>query len=229
MVLCVLLSHAGWRRRRRRRWASASPETRRRMPRLGRTLAARILAGRARDHRGDAGRRLRALRAPDAQTADAQAIEQAAASRVDRSAACRRSRREVVAGDPTTCCRRSGRRSRRDTGASYVVDHRPHGAAVLPPQPGPDRAAHRGAGGRPRRAGAHGHRRGEPRPLGQRPRAHLRRRRDAAWARSPSASSSPRSGVRFTAELPTSPLYTAVALAARRRGLAPARARPSSG
>ncbi len=212
-----------------RRRRAAGQERRRRMPRLGRTLAARILLAVLGIVVVTMAVGFALFARLTSQTADAQAIEQATRHRGDpgRVAAGRAGGRGRRPRPRAAGARR--RRCAPRPGASYVVIIDRDGRAVLPPQPGPDRPAHRGAGGRPRRPGAHRHRPGQPRPLRQRPGARSSTPTGRRSARCRSASSSPRSASGSTHEVLDIALYTGARPRARRRGLAAARPRRSSG
>ena len=133
----------GRRRRRRRRLGRrrAARQARRGMPRLGRTLASRILFAVLGIMVVTMARRAsRCSPGSPAATTDAAGHRAGHAASRCPGPTCRRSRRRSRPATPATSCRGSASGPRRDSGASYVVIIGRDGIAVLPPQPGPDRA-----------------------------------------------------------------------------------------
>ena len=179
MVLCDLLSHAGGRRHRGRMPAvstDAQPGLvrRRGMPRLGRTLASRILVAVLGIVVITMAVGFALFARLTTHEADARAIEQATGiavtlGRVPEVA------QAVQDGDPGHVLARLGEQVRAGTKASYVVIIDRDGIRHSHPQPVPDRTTHRGTGRCARRPGPHGDRRGQPRPVRQRACAHRRR------------------------------------------------------
>ena len=133
---------------------AARSRSRRGMPRLGRTLASRILVAVLRHRRHHDADEFGGHRQTTTHEADARAIEQATGIAVTLGPGT--VAQAVQDGDPGRVLARLGEQVRAGTSASLHRHHRPRRHPSLPPARVPDRTTHRGTGRSARRPGPRG-------------------------------------------------------------------------